>query len=233
MGVSRARARPRTGRGRCADSGAACRGCSARGSRRSSARCRGRSRSPCTSCHAATYWSTSRSRSVSGFVSADFARRRNSPSTSAASDGEKTGSPAAAARSEARSSSIGVVLTRYPAAPAATASSRSRSASLTVRITIGQTVAHCLHDRQTTSARHVEIADHQVGSAGGDDVDRSLGVVGLADDLEVAGKLRPQARADQRVVVGEHGPDRVGHVGDPVTWPSSRGTPRCRLPAYS
>ena len=68
---------------------------------------------------------------------------------------------------------------------------------------------------QASATRHVEVGDDEVGAVGVDDVDRALGLVGLAHDLEVVGQFGAQAAAHQLVVVGQHHADR--HDRDPRT----------------
>jgi len=136
--VSRAHVRRRNGRDRCAVTGGVCRGCCARGSRRSSARYRVRRRSPST-----------------------CGRVR----------------------------------------PTATPGVRDRADR-------GARLDHS----EPTAARHVQIGHDEVGPACGDHVDRALGVVGLADHLELVAEFAAQARPHQLVVVGENHPDRRGRV---------------------
>ena len=86
-----------------------------------------------------------------------------------------------------------------------------------------------LDDEQASATGHVQVAHDEVGPTGLDDVDRPLGVVGLADDLE-ASPSSARARANDGMVVGEHDADhrrrpqahlrpaarRAAHVGAPA-----------------
>ena len=53
----------------------------------------------------------------------------------------------------------------------------------------------------------MQVAHDEVGPAGGDDVDRPLGVVGLADHVEGVAELGAQPGANDGMVVGEHDAD--------------------------
>ena len=70
---------------------------------------------------------------------------------------------------------------------------------------------------EAAATRHVKIAHHEVGLSCGDHVDCAIGVVGLADDIEVAGEFGPQPGPDELVVVGENRSNRSYHSDDIVS----------------
>ena len=153
----------------------------------------------------ATYWSTSRSRSDSGCTGPlALARRRNSPSTSEASDGENTGSPWAA-----RQSPLPQLLGRRGLHQVADRTGGHRVEQVALGLRHGQhhdpgLLAARLGDLDAAAARHVEVADDEVGLRAGDHGDGLVGVAGLADDVEVAAQVGAHPAAPDRVVVGQH-----------------------------
>ena len=140
-------------------------------------------------------------------MSADLASRRNSPSTSAASDGGEDGFAGGGC-----SERSGQLVDRRRLEEVSGGAGRDGIEEVALRFADGQDHDRAdggalLHDGQAATSRHVEIAHDQVGNTGGDDVDRALGIVGFTDDLEIVAEFRAEPRTEEFVIVGEHGAD--------------------------
>ena len=79
------------------------------------------------------------------------------------------------------------------------------------------------HDRVSAAAGKVDVDEHHIGHGLGDERDRRVDVIGLADDLDGVSELGSHPGAEHRVVVDDDNSRRLCRTGHTGCLPGRRG----------